>query len=762
MLFTAPPLVSRALRAAGRTPARRWWRSPARRSRTSAATEAGRRVPFRRLGDFGGVAPGVAVSSAVALCETPAADAKRHAECARAWRATARTTRAPPPTGTASRWRTPPSRSAGTARRGRPKRIRTRESCSASGRRRRRRRAARDGPRRSGARDEVLVRSCGGRSAARLRKRRGAPLRAPAGAGRKTVALVASSAGAGRASGGVSVRRGGGFVFLGGTPPSGRPASRAGVSVTNDPERFAASLFVGEDGRYGARLEMAASGDAATFVSRAKNKTAVRAGGAPPRLSSRARSSRSETRGFFFRLFRKRKRVPDDIHERCITTSGPVVFADARETRVRLRRRRPAPDGADAAPPPNPSPPCWFPRRKRRRASRGPRRRARPRGRGRARLARGRAPAPARRRRVVARDERRVRLGERRRRRARSTRSTSRRTKTTFNEKNASAPRGSSPRRWSRARSQTCSSRATTLSSQSLRTLRRRTCGCARRSPRSASRVSKTKTKTKTRAAGARRAARLCRRRRATRSPRRRRRGGGVACAVRELRDTPRDPSWVACAFGAVAPVAMRAEAAALAGENAGVCASPARAPRKPREETETNRSRFLPETEGFSFASRTPTSTRRFEPEASDNAAEVVSMASARLWTPLARGAPLGGAEVRVAGVRAAAGAAAAPRDASCAFGTARDFPDENRDGRGFRFVRVRVAARRARRLRDAPGRSRGFAVTDDVRDASRARHPLVTGRGFALLAYAAPAPSPPRRARRRIAAGRWRSSPG
>ena len=26
--------------------------------------------------------------------------------------------------------------------------------------------------------------------------------------------------------------------------------------------------------------------------------------------------------------------------------------------------------------------------------------------------------------------------------------------------------------------------------------------------------------------------------------------------------DTPRDPSWVACAFGAVAPVAMRAEAA--------------------------------------------------------------------------------------------------------------------------------------------------------------------------------------------------------
>ena len=32
------------------------------------------------------------------------------------------------------------------------------------------------------------------------------------------------------------------------------------------------------------------------------------------------------------------------------------------------------------------------------------------------------------------------------------------------------------------------------------------------------------------------------------------------------------------------------------------------------------------------------------------------------------------------------------------------------------------------------------GFAVTDDVREASRARHPLVTGRGFALLAYAAP----------------------
>ena len=208
--------------------------------------------------------------------------------------------------------------------------------------------------------------------------------------------------------------------------------------------------------------------------------------------------------------------------------------------------------------------------------------------------------------------------------------------------------------------------------------------------------------------------------------------------------DTPRDPSWVACAFGAVAPVAMRAEAAALAGENAGVCASPARAPEKA-----AGRNRNKPfavssrNGGGFSFGVAYPNFGRaRFEPEASDNAAEVVSMASARLWTPLASAVPRsGGAEVRVAGVRVAAGAAAAPRDASCAFGTARDFL-ATRTATDAGFVSFACASPRVARGGFVTLRVdlAGFAVTDDVRDASRARHPLVTGRGFALLAYAAP----------------------
>ena len=188
----------------------------------------------------------------------------------------------------------------------------------------------------------------------------------------------------------------------------------------------------------------------------------------------------------------------------------------------------------------------------------------------------------------------------------------------------------------------------------------------------------------------------------------------------------------------------MRAEAAALAGENAGVCASPARAPEKA-----AGRNRNKPfavssrNGGGFSFGVAYPNFGRaRFEPEASDNAAEVVSMASARLWTPLASAVPRsGGAEVRVAGVRVAAGAAAAPRDASCAFGTARDFL-ATRTATDAGLVSFACASPRVARGGFVTLRVdlAGFAVTDDVRDASRARHPLVTGRGFALLAYAAP----------------------
>jgi hypothetical protein len=210
--------------------------------------------------------------------------------------------------------------------------------------------------------------------------------------------------------------------------------------------------------------------------------------------------------------------------------------------------------------------------------------------------------------------------------------------------------------------------------------------------------------------------------------------------------DTPRDPNWVACAFGAVAPVAMRAEAAAHAGENAGVCASPARAPEKAADGNKPGGGfgSFAVSSRGkSSFGVAYPNFGRaRFEPEASDDAAEVVSMASAHLWTPLVSAVPRsGGAEVRVAGVRVAAGAAAAPRDASCAFGTAREFL-ASRTTVDAGFVSFACASPRVARGGFVTLRVdlAGFTVTDDVRDASRARHSLVAGRGFALLAYAAP----------------------
>ena len=133
VLFTAPPLVSRV--------------SPSSGPDTGAALVALAGAAFAHLGgdgkrdvachfgdfgDFGGVAPGVAVSSAVALCETPAADAKRHAEV----RVGVASDGAHDARTAAYRYRVSLADAVftlgGDGAEGRPKRIRTRESCSAS------------------------------------------------------------------------------------------------------------------------------------------------------------------------------------------------------------------------------------------------------------------------------------------------------------------------------------------------------------------------------------------------------------------------------------------------------------------------------------------------------------------------------------------------------------------------------------------------------------------------------------------------------
>ena len=134
---------------------------------------------------------------------------------------------------------------------------------------------------------------------------------------------------------------------------------------------------------------------------------------------------------------------------------------------------------------------------------------------------------------------------------------------------------------------------------------------------------------------------------------------------------------------------------------------------------------------------------------------------ASGRPWPPRC---PARGARRFASPGFASPRRAAAPRDASCAFGTARDFlATRTATDAGFVSFACACAAPSPRggfvTLRVDLA---GFAVTDDVREASRARHPLVTGRGFALLAYAAPraVAVAPRSAADR--GGRWRSSAG
>ena len=426
---------------------RRGVRAPRRRR------EAGRRVPFRRLAIS-------AASRPASRCPRGGAlrDARRTRSatprCAWAWRVTARTTRAPPPTGTASRWRTPSSRSAGTARRKTEEDRTRREPASASGAggavvdARGSGRSAAPGRAR-----QVLVRSCGGRSATRLRKRRGAPLRGARGRREEDGGARRVFGRAGRASGGVSVRREEDSFFWAGLPPSGRPASRAGVSRHDDPERFAASLFVGEDGRYGARPEMAAAATRDGRLSAKKTKPRCALGGVAAATELASSELTKVRRAVFFPSFPKKKTCPRRRPRAMYHDEWSRRFR-RRETRVRFPVAPPR-AGAPTRRRRRTRRSCWF------LAERGaallrPRRRARPRGPGRARPARGRAPAPARRRRVgpgtnagFGWERRRLDVrGRRVRRRVTKKRPSTKKTPT--EKKTSSAPRGSSPRRWSR------------------------------------------------------------------------------------------------------------------------------------------------------------------------------------------------------------------------------------------------------------------------------------------------------------------------
>ena len=215
---------------------------------------------------------------------------------------------------------------------------------------------------------------------------------------------------------------------------------------------------------------------------------------------------------------------------------------------------------------------------------------------------------------------------------------------------------------------------------------------------------------------------------------------------VGSLADAPRDPNWFACAFGAVAPVAMRAEAAA-GGENAGACTSPARAPARADRNADSLGSGSSAASSAFGVAY--PNFGRALvEPEADARGAavEVVATASAHLWAPLASAVPRsGGAEVRVVGPLLGS-AAAASHDASCAFGTARAAVTKTTATAGFvsfscappratrgGFVTLRVGPSGS--SRDERGGSRRA-----TRSAGLAGLAGLTGQGHVLFAYTVP----------------------
>ena len=771
VLFTAPPLVSRV--------------SPSSGPDTGAALVALAGAAFAHLGgdgkrdvachfgdfgDFGGVAPGVAVSSAVALCETPAADAERHAEV----RVGVASDGAHDARTAAYRYRVSladavfPLGGDGAEGRTEEEDTNARElfGVGAGG-------AVVDA--RLGTVRGALVREakCSFGAvvvAARRVSESGEGIHcvAPAGAGRKTVALVASSAEPGaRLAAFQYVEEEDSFLFFwAGLPPSGRPASRGGVSVTNDPERFAASLFVGEDGRYGARLEMAAGdGDAATFVSRAKyTKPRCALGGVAAateltnfvELTKVTRASRSS--GSFSVFSGKENENVNALSSSTSDGSRRVVLSCS-PTRGRLASGfvalALASDGADAPAAGEPVAGLLVPS---------------PAPRFVGVLGGAHVPAAAGAHVWLAGAHLLPRGsggswpgtnagfgwgngGDVTCAGARVATGTTFYGKTTFDEKNANAEVFGAARFVSSALV-ACEvpydvfvSRDDALFSEPQEADVRLRAAVAENEKLASFENKNENVLNENVVARATRGATVSSATGHAFLPA----DGGAAVRVAwrgvgSFGDTPRDPNWVACAFGAVAPVAMRAEAAALAGENAGVCASPARAPEKAADGNKPGGGfgSFAVSSRGkSSFGVAYPNFGRaRFEPEASDDAAEVVSMASAHLWTPLVSAVPRsGGAEVRVAGVRVAAGAAAAPRDASCAFGTAREFL-ASRTTVDAGFVSFACASPRVARGGFVTLRVdlAGFAVTDDVRDASRARHSLVAGRGFALLAYAAP----------------------
>ena len=203
---------------------------------------------------------------------------------------------------------------------------------------------------------------------------------------------------------------------------------------------------------------------------------------------------------------------------------------------------------------------------------------------------------------------------------------------------------------------------------------------------------------------------------------------------VGSLGDAPRDPNWFACAFGSIAPVAFRAELGPGPGtENAGVCASPATRARRASRAGEAFRS--------FDFGVAYPGFGRaRFEAE-SPGVSVVATATTARAWTPLASAVPrTGGTRVRVAGIPlfSSADASSYGRTVSCAFGSARAAATTTttRAGSGSGSVPVYFSCA-------SPRVARGAFVTlrigapglgDSVGDVGFA------GDGHVLLAYAVP----------------------
>ena len=120
---------------------------------------------------------------------------------------------------------------------------------------------------------------------------------------------------------------------------------------------------------------------------------------------------------------------------------------------------------------------------------------------------------------------------------------------------------------------------------------------------------------------------------------------------VGSLGDAPRDPNWFACAFGSIAPVAFRAGPGPGPGpgtENAGVCASPATRARRAEPQL-AGESKFR----NFDFGVAYPGFGRaRFDAQTPTVSVVATATTADGAWTPLVSAVPrVGGTFVRVAG---------------------------------------------------------------------------------------------------------------